>query len=50
MSINKSSFVTSHGKENSVTNLGKHSAGNVQGLTLLDFIALPARARVAITY
>jgi hypothetical protein len=26
------------------------SAGNVTGLTLIDFLALPPRARVAITY
>ena len=28
----------------------KHSAGNVTGLTLVEFVALPARARVAISY
>lgn len=28
----------------------QHSAGNVTGLTLIDFIALPARARIAISY
>jgi hypothetical protein len=39
-----------HGKENRVSNIGKHSAGNVTGLTLLDFIALPARARVSLTF
>jgi hypothetical protein len=42
--------VTDHGKENRVSNIGKHSAGNVTGLTLLDFIALPARARVSLTF
>lgn len=44
------SIVNDCGKENRVSNIGKHSAGNVTGLTLLDFIALPARARVSITY
>jgi len=29
---------------------GKHSTGNLTGLTLVDFIALPARARVSISY
>jgi len=28
----------------------KHSAGNVTGLTLVEFVALPARARVAVSY
>lgn len=28
----------------------KHSAGNVTGLTLNDFVALPARARISIGY
>ena len=27
-----------------------HSTGNVIGLSLTDFIALPARARIAISY
>lgn len=38
------------GKENKISNLGKHSAGNVTGLTLLDFVALPARARLSLTF
>jgi len=40
------------GKENStlVSNSGKHSAGNVTGYTLQEFVALPARARVSLTY
>lgn len=50
MSLQKSQYVIDHGKENKVTNVGKHSAGNVTGLTMLDFIALPARARLSITY
>lgn len=28
----------------------QHSAGNVTGLTAIDFIALPARARVSISF
>ncbi|CDW81229.1 UNKNOWN [Stylonychia lemnae] len=61
MSVSKSSqaqircniifrFVNDHGKENRISNVGKHSAGNVTGLTLLDFIALPARARLSLTF
>jgi hypothetical protein len=49
-SVSKSSFVNDYGKENKVSNVGKHSAGNVTGLTMLDFIALPARARLSITF
>ena len=37
-------------KENSVSNTAKHSAGNVTGLTHVDFIALPARARLVLVY
>ena len=29
---------------------GQHSAGNVTGWTLVDFLALPAKAQVTITY
>jgi hypothetical protein len=39
-----------HGKENRVANVGKHTAGNVTGLTMLDFVALPARARLSIVF
>jgi hypothetical protein len=28
----------------------QHSAGNVSGLTMSDFIALPAKARVSVSY
>ena len=38
-------------KENHmVSNPNKHTAGNVTGLTHNDFIALPARARIALIY
>ena len=30
--------------------VGPHSVGNVTGLTLIDFIALPPNAKVACTY
>jgi hypothetical protein len=30
--------------------VGRHPAGNVTGLTLIDFLALPPKARIAITY
>ena len=46
---------SSKGKENhfdgnSLSLLNKHSAGNVTGLTLNEFIALPARARVTLCF
>lgn len=50
MSVNKPQYVNDNGKENRIQNAGKHSAGNVTGLTLLDFIALPARARLSLTF
>ena len=42
--------ITTHNKDNTVSNTAKHSAGNVTGLTHNDYIALPARARIAIIY
>ena len=36
--------------KSSVQTMGKHSAGNVTGLTHVDFIALPARGRIALVY
>ena len=54
MSVNKPQYVNDQftGKENNkiISNVGKHSAGNVTGLTLLDFVALPARARLSLTF
>ena len=42
--------VKMYNKENIVANTAKHSAGNVTGLTHTDYIALPARGRLAIVY
>ena len=33
-----------------VVRRGRHSAGNVTGWTVVDFLALPARAKVTVTY
>jgi hypothetical protein len=33
-----------------VSNVGKHSQGNITGLTMMDYVALPARARVSLTF
>ena len=47
--VNSSSYVIHHSSGKLCGN-GKHSAGNITGLTLVDFIALPARARLSISY
>ena len=57
--VNSSSYVIHHasGKfkggavaSSAGNNGGKHANGNLTGLTLVDFIALPAKARVSISY
>ena len=50
MNSNNLSSVKGPNKENTVSNIARHSAGNVTGLTHIDFVALPARARLAIVY
>ena len=50
MTINPPQSIKTYNKENVVSNTAKHSAGNVTGLTHTDFIALPARARLALMY
>jgi hypothetical protein len=35
---------------NSIMQTPKHSAGNVAGITYIDFIALPPRARISLVY
>lgn len=47
--VNSSSYVIHH-SSGKLKSMGKHSAGNLTGLTLVDFIALPARARVSLSY
>ena len=46
--VNTSSYVVHHssGKLKDI----KHSFGNITGLTLVDFINLPNKARIGITY
>lgn len=36
------------GGEKQMKSWTRHSAGNIGGLSLIDFVALPARARVSI--
>jgi len=33
-----------------VINVGRHSAGNITGLTCHEFVALPARSRVSVAF
>ena len=47
--VNSSSYVIHH-SSGKLKGTGKHTAGNLTGLTLMDFIALPARARISISY
>jgi hypothetical protein len=47
--INNSSYVTHH-SSGRLTTVGEHPAGNVTGLTCIDFLSLPSRAKVSITY
>jgi hypothetical protein len=49
--VNSSNYVIHHnsGKVRG-GNSNKHSSGNVTGLTVLDFICLPERARLSISY
>ena len=35
---------------NAITTVGRHSAGNICGLTINEYVALPARARVSISF
>jgi hypothetical protein len=44
--VNGEAIMTVKEKERKVP----HSAGNVTGLTIVEFIALPARARVSISF
>jgi hypothetical protein len=47
--INSASYVVHH-SSGRLASVGKHPAGNVTGLTCIDFLALPPQARIAITY
>ena len=47
--VNSASYVLHH-SSGRLTSMGRHPAGNVTGLTLIDFIALPPRAKISVTY
>lgn len=48
-SVNSASYAVHH-SSGRLAPVGPHSAGNVTGLTLVDFVALPPNAKVACTY
>jgi hypothetical protein len=50
LSASNASSTVSHHSSGKIKDVGRHSSGNITGLTLLDFIALPARARISITF
>jgi len=47
--MNNSSYVLHH-SSGKVKQIAGHSAGNVTGLTMIDYLALPARARLSLCY
>ena len=47
--VNSASYVTHH-SSGRLTSATRHTAGNVTGLTLIDFLALPAKAKIAVVY
>jgi hypothetical protein len=47
--INNAAYVTHH-SSGRLTSVSNHPAGNVTGLSCIDFLSLPAKARVSITY
>jgi hypothetical protein len=48
--VNASSYVIHHSAGKLKQTGKQHSSGNLTGLTMIDFIALPARARVSLSY
>ena len=47
--VNSSSYVIHH-NSGKLTNTQKNAVGPLTGLTLIDFIALPARAQITVSY
>jgi hypothetical protein len=47
--VNSASYVIHH-SSGKLKAGSKHSQGNLTGLTLIDFVALPARARISISF
>lgn len=47
--VNNASYVIHH-SSGRLKGVSPHSSGNITGLTLIDFLALPARSRLSISY
>lgn len=47
--MNTASYVVHHSSGRLMA-VGSHPSGNITGLTMIDFIALPNNANIAITY
>jgi len=47
--VNSATYAVHH-SSGRLAAVGPHSAGNITGLTLIDFLALPPKARVAVAY
>lgn len=47
--VNSASYVI-HQSAGRLKNIGKHSYGNITGLTMIDYINLPDRSRISIIY
>jgi len=47
--VNSSSYVIHHSSGRLKTHAG-HPSGNITGLTMVDFLSLPPRARISIQY
>lgn len=47
--VNSASYVVHH-SSGRLKNTGKHTSGNITGLSLIDFICLPERSRVSVSF
>ncbi|CAI2385185.1 unnamed protein product [Moneuplotes crassus] len=47
--VNNASYVIHH-SSGKLKSSNKHKEGNITGLTLIDFVALPARARISVSF
>mmetsp|Transcript_2104 Transcript_2104/g.6253 ORF Transcript_2104/g.6253 Transcript_2104/m.6253 type:complete len:243 (-) Transcript_2104:202-930(-) len=47
--VNSASY-SLHQSSGRLTSVGQHSAGSITGLTLIDFLALPPRAKLSVVY
>lgn len=47
--VNSASYVVHH-SSGRLKNVGKHSSGNITGLTLIDFLCIPERSRLSISF